>query len=252
MEQQIPMPSISIAESLSRSWNAVVSKNIWIIAGFTFLYYLVTGVASLIPFLGMAFGLLGFIYSVSMFSAFHKIEKNDGELTFNDFFSWSPKFGKLFVAYLVMLLMAVVMVTILMILIFATLGVGFFTDVFQGNTPDVSGNVLMMLGLLAILFLAVMFLFFIYTFGVLYLTQFRDMSLSESLSMSWKIGKANAGKLFLFGLLATGISLLGLMALVVGLLIAIPVISGMQYYFLRSMFPDERQQEQWDFMKENA
>jgi uncharacterized membrane protein len=46
---------------------------------------------------------------------------------------------------------------------------------------------------------------------------------TDALKESWRITKGNKGRLFLFGLALLGINLLGMLALVVGLLVTIPV-----------------------------
>lgn len=249
MEQQLPSPSISIMESLSLSW-AAVRSNVWVFMGFTFLYCVVYFVANLIPFAGIFLGLFSFILSVSMFSAFRKLEEGAGELSFNDFFSWSPKFGKLFLTSLVIFLITLGISLVIMIGFFLTLGFGFFSELISTNRlPDISSATVMTLVGLAFLSVILAFVYFMFTFSVLYLTQFRELSISECLSLSWKIGKKNAGQLLVFLVLAIGISLLGVLALGIGLFVATPVILGMHYYFLSSMFPEATRQPEWDFMK---
>jgi len=247
---ETPVPSLSISESLSRSWRAV-SKNIWLMAGFTLCYYVVIALLGRIGS-GMSIvnNLFSFVFAAGLFSAFHKIETG-AELNFNDFFSWSPRFGKLFGTYLVLFLIMLLIAGGAVIAIILSTGMAFFTDVMSGVVPDISSASAAMLLVTLLFSFIIMFVFFLFSFGAMYLAQFQDLSLSQRLSLSWKIGRSNAGQLFLFLLLALLVVILGTLALLIGLLVAIPVIVGMQYYFLRSMFPEEERQPEWDFMKNN-
>src|SRR4051812_46022711 len=90
-------PTITVGESVNKSWKAVTS-NLPVMVGFTVVYYIASWVAGKIPYVGSLSNLFSFIYTVSMFSAFQSIEQH-GTARFNDFFTWTPKFGKLFAAY---------------------------------------------------------------------------------------------------------------------------------------------------------
>src|SRR5690349_13570505 len=92
---------VSPTEGLGKAWDAVMA-NLGVMVGFTALYFIVTSVVGMIPFLGNVTNLFSFIFSVSLFCAFASIDKG-GKATFDDLFSWTPKFARLLVANLITL-----------------------------------------------------------------------------------------------------------------------------------------------------
>jgi len=90
-------------------------------------------------------------------------------------------------------------------------------------------------------------LFAAWFFAFPYLAQFTDMPLGQALGYSWKIGRNNIGQIILYILLSIGLVILGTLLLLIGLAVTIPLIVGIQFFFVRSIFPTEEKQE-WDFM----
>lgn len=236
--------TISITTALSRSWSAV-TNNIGPFAGFTILYFVVNSILRKIPVLSTLSSVLGFVYPACIFYGFYAIEKY-GSLTFNNFFDWMTGFWKLLLGYLVFgLLCIVIFIPAVVIMIIAAGGLEAISDILQGYEAASSVLLLSAGGLLLLFMIPVLLLEFSY----LFLLCFSDHQIGYTLGLSWRVGYANIGSILVFALLALGIFILGILSLLVGLLVAVPVIIGMQYYFMRSIFPI-RQEEEWDFMKE--
>ncbi|MCP4634034.1 MAG: hypothetical protein GY855_14000 [candidate division Zixibacteria bacterium] len=68
----------------------------------------------------------------------------------------------------------------------------------------------------------------------------KDAGIIESLKLSWELTEGQALNLFLFALLAIGINIVGIIALMVGLFVTIPltaIANGHIYHQLRSQMP---------------
>lgn len=240
--------SITMNESLKKAWVST-KANIWLMAGFVLIYYIVSWALQQIPGVSSVLSLVSFILSASLLTAFHTYEQR-GKLDFNDFFSWSPRFGRLFLGNLLLLAMVIAIMVPVVIVLMISLGAGFFTSMFsdpEAFMTSLLGGwfIVIMLCLLAFFFVVGVFLF-AYPFLVL----FTDMPLTEALSKSIRIGRANMGQIFLFFLMAIGIALLGCLALGIGLTVSIAVLTGTQYYFMKSMLPSAGEADRWDFMKQ--
>jgi len=243
--------SISMSDSLSRSWNAVM-KNIWIFAGFTILYIIVISFLSRIPVVKSLTGFVSFILPLSIFCAMQVAHKQ-GVCNFSDFFNWTPKFGKLLVANLVLILVKIVVFIPIIILILTTVGFGILGTYMSGSYGVVRESFGMLsgglIGLIVLFAIILSFLLLILSFSYLFLIYFKDYNPMQALSTSWAVGKQNAGPIILFVFIAIGVSILGVLALLIGIIVAIPVILGMQYFYLRDIFPDDSAVEEWDIMK---
>ncbi|MCC8171090.1 MAG: hypothetical protein LIP00_04755 [Parabacteroides sp.] len=65
-----------------------------------------------------------------------------------------------------------------------------------------------------------------------------NMGVIDSLKMSWNITKGNIGQLFLLWLAMTGICILGLIVLIIGIFVAVPLIYMMYCYTFRKLYPN--------------
>ena len=63
----------------------------------------------------------------------------------------------------------------------------------------------------------------------------------ESLKMSWSITRGNVGKLFLLGVVMFALILLGLVVLLIGVFVAIPLVYMMYCYTFRKLYPNPLQ-----------
>lgn len=251
MGNQSTIGSQSIIQSLSRAWESI-KANAWLFAGFTFLYLFISSILSLIPVLGNAASLFGFIFSASVFSALNVYDRS-GKLDFNQFFSWSPKFGRLFLGNLLLTILVVIMLIPFAFILIAILGIGFFTEL-ASNPENIEGlfvgSTILILVLAILLFVIVVS---IALFAYPYIIQFTDLSFTEALNYSFKIGRNNIGQVVLFAFVAVGLSILGLILCGVGLLFTIPIIIATQYYFLHDMISDDEPEEaKWDFMQQSS
>jgi len=241
---------VSPVDALSTSWNATFS-GIGPIVGFTLLYYIAVTLLGFVPIVGSFANLFGFVLCAGLFSAYNATGRA-GSLHFESLFEWTPRFGKLLGAYVIMGLIAFALFLPLIVLLFITFGFEFFTG-FVTRSPDffislrgASATLLFgafVLGMMALLVLSVL------TFPLLFIVQFKDLSIGESLKLSMAVGRENVPQLIAFVLLAVGVIILGALACFVGLLVAVPLVYGMQYYMLRSIFPVDDPGE-WDFMRE--
>jgi hypothetical protein len=238
-------PGLGLLDSLDRAWRTVIG-NVWPFIGFMALYAIGVATINAIPFLNVVFSILfSFVFLVSLYCGFEAADrKMDGELRVSDFFNWSPRTSKLIRASLLQFAVAMLIVIPIGILAVAAIGVSVFrTGQFDGFRSIGGGTVV----ILALLCISVGFLYMILSFGYFYCVYFLRLSSSQALRQSWNLGKQNIGSLLLFLLLGLGIAILGTLALLIGLLVAIPVIAGTQYYFLQSMFPQDSNAD-WDFM----
>ena len=159
----------------------------------------------------------------------------------------------MFVGYLLQIVILAVLVVPFVFLVISVTGFNFFT--FKPHTTE---DVREVMGLFAgaafvLIFLGTLVvgaILGIVLFGYTYLLQFTEHSYTDCLKMSWNIGKKNAGSIIVFFLLSIALSMLGTLACCVGLLVTIPLVMGIQYYFLDSMFPQEDKMQQWDFMQQ--
>lgn len=68
-----------------------------------------------------------------------------------------------------------------------------------------------------------------------------DAGIMESLRMSWNITKGNAMQLFLLGLAMIGITIVGLILLIVGVFVAGPLVYMMYCYTFRKLYANPLQ-----------
>lgn len=250
MSNQSTIGSQSIIQSLGNAWDNVKS-NVWLFAGFALVYAIISGILSVIPILGNLASLFSFIFSASIFSALNVYDRTKS-LDFSDFFKWSPKFGRLFLGNLLLGILVIFLLIPFAFILVAILGLSFFTDI--ASNPEnlrglLVGSTILVLVLAVLLFVIIVS---IALFAFPYIIQFTDLSFSESLSYSFKIGRNNIGQVVLFAFVALGLSILGLVLCGIGLLITIPLVVATQYYFLHDMISEkEPDVAQWDFMQQN-
>lgn len=239
-----------VGTSLEKAWKDI-KENIFLYAGFTVLFGIAYFIVSLMPVLGrLLTGLCGFLYSVSIFSASHAFARN-GQLEFNDFFAWAPRFGRLLVGNL--LYIVILMFVFIPILIISVSMVGFAALKGMPEDPvsffQTFGGTLIGI-ILVVLLIAV--LLGVWFFAYFFLIQYTNLRYSECMRASWKIGRNNFVQLFAFFLLSIGLSLMGAMALLIGLAVTMPLLVATQYHFLRNFVPEDGRDEDWDIMKDQS
>jgi hypothetical protein len=254
MGNQSTVGSFSIFQSLGLAWSAL-RANVWLFAGFTLVYFIASSIIAFIPSFGGISSLFGFIYTASIFSAL-QVYDTKPELDFNDFFSWAPKFGRLFLGNLLLLVLSLIILVPFVLIIIAILGFGFFTA-FMGNmhNPEAMGmlidgaTILVLVGFVVLFVVVLSIALFAYSFII----QFTEMSFTDALKYSFTIGRNNIGQVIIFAFVSLGLAILGTLFCGVGLLFTIPLIMAIQYYFLKDMIADNtpQPQEQWDFTTDN-
>jgi hypothetical protein len=254
MVNQSTIGSFSIFQSLGLSWNAL-RANVWLFAGFSLVYFIASSIIGFIPSFGGITSLFSFIYTASIFSAL-QVYDTKPELDFNDFFSWAPKFGRLFLGNLLLLVLSVLILIPFLLMVVAILGIGFFTA-FMGNMHNPEGFAGLMDGTSIIVLILFVVLFVVVVsvalFAYSFIIQFTELSFTDALKYSFKIGRNNIGQVIIFAFLSLGLAVLGTLFCGVGLLFTIPLIMAIQYYFLKDMIADNtpQPQEQWDFTTDN-
>ncbi len=250
MENTSTIASMDMGQSLGKAWDAV-KANIWLFAGFTVVYYIAYFILAMIPFVGQLAGFFSFIFGASIFTAYATYEKN-GKLEFNEFFSWSPRFGRLFTGHLLMIGIGILIFIPLIIAFFALIGFSALGTIVSDPSPE---NIMALFGSSFVIFilicLAVGLFFMVWFFAYPYIVLYTDMPLMDAMRLSWKIGRNNIGQLILFVLLGIGLSILGTLCLLIGLTVTIPLMFGAQFFFLRSILPSQDDQ-QWDFMNSGS
>lgn len=233
--------SQSIFDSLGKSWLAV-RANVWLFAGFTMLYFIVSSLFGFIPMVGEISSLFGFFLTASVYAAFNIYDQKKAEIEFGDFFKWFPRFGRLFLGNLVLILLSLLLIIPFGFLLVSIIGFEVLTnlaknaEVLKGD-PEVfvsmigGSSILIIVGLLMLFIIAFSLAFFAFPFVM----QFTDLSLGQAINYSLKIGRNNIGQMIIFAFLAIGLFLLGLLFCGIGLLVTFPMIFGTQYYFLKDM-----------------
>jgi hypothetical protein len=240
--------TISPGGSLSKAWQSVTA-NLGPFIGFTILYFIATSIFNAIPFIGWLTSFFQFIMTVSVFSGLDYIDRNR-KLSFSNLLDWTPKFGRLLGASVITFFMSLILFAPLVIYFLITQGTSFVM-----NLSDATGRyaafrfapvsvtlITLIYGFIGLVVLCV------YTFAFFFLIQFSDIPVMEALKLSFRIGKENFGRITVFLFLAIGVIILGVLALLLGVLVAIPLVIGMQYYMMRSIIPAD-ETGKWDFEK---
>lgn len=124
--------------------------------------------------------------------------------------------------------LGIVIICILCGFILASLiGITGFATMIMGNLLMASILVLLLIFLITILVIAISF----YMYAIID----KDKGIISSLSYSWAITKGVRFKLFVLGVVSIFIIILGLIALGVGLFVAIPIVSVMQAHIYRDL-----------------
>lgn len=252
-------PSINIVEAFKQSWNTLTS-NVWMYAGFTLLYFIVgVAIVKLFPMLSNFGSIFALILNTSIFSAFYNNINNQSEVTFDDFFKWKPKFGRIMIGHLILYGFSLVLIFIFGIIAFAFIGIDWIADfiklIHQFNFELFSVFDYIAKSVITFLVVATLLYALIYSLGFFayaYIIQFSDMNFGSALKYSFKIGIYNALTIILFSILSLIISILGLMFCGVGLLFTTPWILGAQYFLLKGIVRHENKEDSvdlWDINK---
>lgn len=237
--------SPTITDYVSKGFNMTFQEP-WLLLGYTFLYFAASSAVSFLGDLASS----GFNIAVQpvllagYFYFFHKLATGQ-QVEFSDFFSgFKERFGPIILANFLTTLFAILVIIAVMIPV-VLLSVGSNLDI----SPDMDpAQLFMSLGsslfvIILVLFVLILFIFspFIYTVPILCLT---DVSAMDAIKLSWKL----ALKYYLqtIGLLLLGmlITFGGIIALLVGILIALPAFYGSIYAAVSDLIGFEEEQEE--------
>ena len=196
----------SISEVAGTSWKFTKSQ-IWVLAGMFLAYCVVTGILNLITSSSYVLNLLVQLIIGSLFTLGfirNMFQTMDGE---EPQFSAYGQEGRKFLQYLVANILYSIIVCIGIVLLII---------------PGI--------------YLAIRLQFF-----QQYIVSEERCSAIDALKKSWELTQGQAMPLFLLALVQIGLTLLGLILLVVGLFVAIPLIVMMQCYVFRQLTIDNSQ-----------
>jgi len=199
--------TFSIEKAVSDGWNGVKEFPVPAIVGF-FVYLAVSFFLSIIPFLNFVFALIiapaltgGFIILV-----LNVVDKNNPKI--ENIFEGFQKFGRFLGVYW------------LMVLIMALCYIPGAIFVALGASRE--STFLMIIGALLILFIVL-------PIGIRLSMSFfiiadSDSTITEAIKKSFEITKGNILKILLYAIISVGIYILGFICLIIGILVAIPII----------------------------
>lgn len=249
MEKGSTIVYAGIGAILEKAWNAT-KANLLLMVGVSVVFCTMYHFFYYIPLAGgIARLLCGFFITMSLFSAYDAFEKT-GKLEFNDFFSWTPKVVRLLSGNLLVMALIFLFVIPLALFMLFFIGGSLFSALWT-NPQDIIalfGTGMLIYGIIVLLVLITLgVMLFAYPFII----QFTDLPLMDCLKLSMKIGRNNIGQIILYTILAFGLIILGIIAFLIGLAIVLPLLVGIQYYFMRNLFPLEEIKQEWDFMNES-
>ncbi len=178
--------TFSIREALSIGWD-IFEENPWRLVGIfslTFVAAAVGGGLEYIPFIGVLLSvLLNVVVGIGVLAVYIKAYDKE-EFSFKDVFG---QVGKVVSYVLAMVLMVLIMI---------------------------GGSVLLLIpGIIASIAL---------TFVPMLIVD-KGVGVKDSIKMSWAMTSGHKAKIFLFGIISIMVNLIGLLSLIVGLLVTIPV-----------------------------
>ncbi len=183
---------------------------------FSFLFLLFSFLIGLVPGLSL---ITAFTISPALTAGAYivaqKVDKNK-DYSFNNFFDGFKHFVPLMLASLVMLLI-VFIITLIFLL------PGLYVYFSSGGIATPTVLLLCLLGLIPLIYLSLC-----YTFTGFHIV-FNGFQFWDALESSRKVISKRWGSMFLFSLLLTLMNILGLICLVIGLLVTVPVSYGALY-----------------------
>lgn len=196
--------------------------------GYTVAYLVISLILSFIPIVGQLASLviagpLSLAYAIFT----HRLHTNQ-TTEFSNFFDGFKKFGSLFATYILqMIIYLIIMLPAIFII-----GFSFFMNMASGD-PEAIMDSMDSLAANSILFL-ILIVIFIYVFislrWSLHLNYFHDYSPVDAIKQSFRLVNKNWFSHFGFMFLCFVIGFLGVLALLIGLLVAIPVVGAADYH----------------------
>src|SRR5690606_30696718 len=196
--------------------------------GFTLVYLIISMVIGMIPFIGQVVSIvISGPLSVAYLIFTHRMHTGD-TVEFSNFFDGFKKFSPLFATYLIQIAIYLILALPLIFLI----GFEFIQQIASSDVEAIMDSADLLRDNAIIMFAYV--LLFIYI-GIsfrwsLHLAYFFDYSPVQAIKTSFMLVSKNWFSHLLFILIASLVAILGVVALVIGLLVAIPVISIADYH----------------------
>lgn len=223
---------------ISEGWSLFkMAPGMWIVV--TLIFFAVSIGISLVPFFGsIANYLLGPVFMVGLLSFAHGLAGGEEADVGKLFIGFREKLGPLVVVGVLYLLMILGVVVICGVLVFVTIGASAFSS---GNPEQVMGSLISGGGGLGLLLVGLVFLGLLGLVMAAYwfapgLVFFADLGAIDALKASFAASFRNFLPLFIYGILLFLVMLLGTLAVVIGLIVAIPVMSASYYASFRDIF----------------
>lgn len=196
--------------------------------GYTVAYLIISTILSFIPIIGqlaslVVAGPLSLAYAIFT----HRLHTNQ-PAEFSHFFDGFKKFGSLFATYI----LQIIIYLIIMLPAIFIIGFSFFMNMASGD-PEAIMDSMDSFAANSILFLVLIVIFIYVAVSLrwsLQLNYFHGYSPVEAIKQSFRLVNKNWFSHLGFMFLCILIGLLGLLALLVGLLVAIPVIGAADYH----------------------
>lgn len=215
------------SEYLSRGWKTF-TENPGGYIGFAVLYFVISMFVGLIPIIGFLISL--FInppLSVGIPIAAHR-QTNENNMEFGNFFKGFDHIGQLVITYLIQL----VIYMVLAIPVVISIGFGFFALMSDPTnteaTEEFGRQLLAMWPVFLIVFLLAAYVGISMRWAF-FLVVFHKYDAMDAIRTSWKLVGKNWFVHFGFILLMALVMMLGLIALLVGIVVAFPVVFAADY-----------------------
>ncbi|MBK8516980.1 MAG: hypothetical protein IPL55_12085 [Saprospiraceae bacterium] len=195
--------------------------------GFAILFFIISLVINMIPLFGFVIAVIVTPpLSVGIAIAVHK-QENDGSMEFGNFFKGFDYIGQLIVAYIIMLLIY----TVIAIPLILILGINFFSTIASGDPEAIMASYQEVAKLgVWIFFIGALFVYVgICTRWTNYLIVFHKYDAVTAIKTSWQLVNKRWIMHFLFLLVCGLLILLGFVALLVGIVVAYPVVMAADY-----------------------
>lgn len=213
---------VGVGKHLGRGWN-LFKEQTGSLIGATVLVYLVLLVVNVIPYLGSLLGLIlnGALLG-GLYAFYLKKLRNEAAVVGDAFSGFGPRFTQLMLTQIVTgILSGLCIVPGVMVLVFGLIASGAFGS--GGGTTAMSAGVAVVGGLLTFIgFLGMVYLSVSWIFALLLVVD-KKLDFSKAMSLSRRmVGKHFFGVLWLMIVIGL-LSLLGMLACLVGLLVTGPV-----------------------------
>lgn len=196
--------------------------------GYTVAYLVISVILSFIPIVGQLISLaiagpLSLAYAIFT----HRLHTNQST-EFSNFFDGFKKFGSLFATYI----LQVIIYMIIMLPAIFIIGFSFFMNMASGDKEAILDS-MDLIAANSILFLILIVMFIYVAISLrwsLHLNYFYDYSPVDAIKQSFRLVNKNWFAHFAFVFLSNLVQILGVLALLFGLLVAIPVIWAADYH----------------------